>query len=182
MRPLDDFMPTFDAREVHSLSVAAPAGRVDRAVRAVALAEIPVARALLRLRGVGRRGGDARRSVVDAMVENGVLLEDVPGEGLVVGLTGQFWKLRGGLAVDRPHTSEEFRSYARADVARAVMDVRVHPIGPERAVLATETRVHVPDPRARRKFIRYWSVVRPFSGLTRVLLLRAARARAEAPA
>jgi hypothetical protein len=181
VRPLDDFMPTFDVREMHSLAVATPAGRVDRAVRAVVLAEIPVARALLRLRGVGRRVG-GRRSVVDAMLENGVLLEDVPGEGLVVGLTGQFWKLRGGLPADRPHTSEEFRSYARGDVARAVMDVRVHPVGPERAVLSTETRIRVPDPKARRKFLRYWFVVRPFSGLTRILLLRAARARAEAPA
>ena len=48
------------------------------------------------------------------------------------------------------------------------------------AVLSTETRVHVADPAARRKFRRYWFVVRPFSGVIRILLLRAARKRAEA--
>ncbi len=47
--------------------------------------------------------------------------------------------------------------------------------------LSTETRVHVADPPARRKFRRYWFVIRPFSGLIRILLLRAARRRAEAP-
>jgi hypothetical protein len=48
------------------------------------------------------------------------------------------------------------------------------------AHLSTETRVHVADPAARRKFRRYWFVIRPFSGLIRILLLRAARRRAEA--
>jgi hypothetical protein len=46
--------------------------------------------------------------------------------------------------------------------------------------LVTETRVHVPDPVSRRKFVRYWRVVRPFSGLIRMLVLQAAKRRAEA--
>jgi len=46
--------------------------------------------------------------------------------------------------------------------------------------LATETRVHVPDPVSRRKFARYWRVVRPFSGVIRMGVLRAAKRRAEA--
>lgn len=182
MRALEEFLPVDEVREKHSLAISAPPERVDSAVRRVTLAEIPVARALFALRSVGRGSGLAKRPLMETMLENGVLLEDVPGEGLVVGLAGQFWKLRGGLAVDRPHTCEEFRSYGRGDVARAVMDVRVHPAGAAGAVLTTETRIHVPDPTARKKLLRYWSIVRPFSGLTRILLLRAARARAEAPA
>ena len=39
--------------------------------------------------------------------------------------------------------------------------------------------MHVVDPAARRAFRRYWLVVRPFSGLTRILFLRAVRRRAE---
>jgi hypothetical protein len=46
--------------------------------------------------------------------------------------------------------------------------------------LSTETRVHIEDPGSRRKFARYWRVVRPFSGLIRVSILRAAKRRAEA--
>ena len=60
------------------------------------------------------------------------------------------------------------------------MDLRVQSQGETRSLLTTETRVHVPDPTARGKFRRYWLVVRRFSGLTRILLLRAVRTRAEA--
>ena len=42
--------------------------------------------------------------------------------------------------------------------------------------------MHVEDPTARRRFARYWLVVRPFSGLIRMLVLRAAKRRAEAAA
>lgn len=45
---------------------------------------------------------------------------------------------------------------------------------------APETRVDVPDGVSRQKFARYWRGVRPFSGLIRVLVLRAAKRRAEA--
>ena len=54
---------------------------------------------------------------------------------------------------------------------KAVVDFRVGT-----ASLSTETRVHVADPAARTKFRCYWFVVRPFSGLVRILLLRAAAA------
>jgi hypothetical protein len=93
-------------------------------------------------------------------VPRGTVLEDVPGEGIVLSVTGQFWRLRGR-GPEPPAT--------------AVVDFRSVP-----GALTTETRVHVPDPVSRRKFARYWHVVRPFSGLIRVLVLRAAKRRAEA--
>lgn len=116
------------------------------------------------------------------MLRNGVLLEDAPGEGLVLGITGRFWRLRGGFRGDLPRSPEEFAAYDRGDVARAVVDLRIHPQSDARSLITTETRVHVSDPAARRKFRRYWLVVRRFSGLTRILLLRAAKRRAEAAA
>ena len=67
--------------------------------------------------------------------------------------------------------------FTRPDTCKTVIDFRVG-----RSSLSTETRVHVGDAAARRKFRLYWLVVRPFSGLIRILLLRAARRRAEAPA
>jgi hypothetical protein len=177
MRALDDFLPEFEFSERHRLAVAAPAERIDAAVRAVSLSEIPVARALWWLRRLGRRYGDAKRPFVDGALERSVVLEDVPGEGIVLGLTGQFWRFGGGDGGLRPRTLDEFLAYDRADSCKAVIDFRVGP-----AQLSTETRVHVPDAAARRKFARYWLVIRPFSGLIRILFLRAARRRAEASA
>jgi hypothetical protein len=182
VRPLDDFLPVYEARERHSLSISATPERVDRAVRDVSLAEIPIARALFALRSVGRGSANAQGPLVESMLRQGVLLEDVPGEGLVLGLTGQFWRLRGAPIANRPRTAEEFAAYDRTDVAKAVMDLRVRAEGETRSRITTETRVHVRDAAARRRFRRYWLLVRPFSGLTRILLLRAARRRAEAAA
>ncbi len=170
MRPLDDFLPEYEFSERHSVVVHARPERVDRALREVTLAEVPVVRALLALRGLERRPGP----IVLSLGERPVVLEDVPGEGIVLGLTGQFWRLRGGDAAG-PRTAAEFLTFDRPDSCKAVVDFRV-----ESFSLSTETRVHVGDAAARRRFRRYWVVVRPFSGLIRILLLRAARRRAEA--
>jgi hypothetical protein len=96
------------------------------------------------------------------MVPRATVLEDVPGEGIVLTLSGQFWRVRG--------RGEEAP-------ATAVIDFRAEP-----GRLTTETRVRVSDPGSRKKFARYWRVVRPFSGLIRVLVLRAAKRRAESSA
>ena len=176
MRPLDHFLPGYEFSERHSLAIDAPAARIDEALRAISMCDIPVARTLWRIRRLGRPYGDSRKPFVGGELP-GVVLEDVPGEGIVLGLTGQFWRLLGERDRDRPRTAAEFRAFTRADTCKAVVDFRIGP-----SSLSTETRVHVADPAARRKFRLYWFVIRPFSGLIRILLLRAARRRAEAAA
>jgi hypothetical protein len=176
LKALDDFLPVFEFSERHRLAIDAPPERIDEALRAVSIADIPVARALWFVRRLGRPYGDVWKPFVGGELP-GVVLDDVPGEGVVLGLTGQFWKLRGGRDPAGPRTAEDFFAYDRPDACKAVVDFRVGP-----SSLSTETRVHVADPSARRRFRRYWLVIRPFSGLIRTLLLRAARKRAEAPA
>lgn len=176
MRSLDDFLPAYEFSERHSLAIAAPSVRIDRAFREVSIADIPLARALWWIRRLRRPYGDASKPFIGGELP-GVVLENLPEEGVVLGVTGQFWRIFGGERDPRlPTTAEEFLAYDRPDTCKAVFDFRV---GDKR--LSTETRVHVADPASRRKFRRYWLVVRPFSGLIRILLLRAARRRAEAP-
>jgi hypothetical protein len=158
MRALDEFMPRYEFAERHRVRVDAPAERVDRALRELTLADVPVVRALFALRGLPRQG-----RVLDVVAGLGRVLEDVPGEGMVLALRGQLWRPRGG--------------DDGSPAAAAVADFRI-----DRGGLSTETRVHVEDAAARRKFGRYWLVVRPFSGLIRILVLRAAKRRAEATA
>ena len=158
LRPLDAFLASYEFSARYGVPVDAEAGAAERAVREVTFREVPVMRALLFVRGLGRGAtGDA---VVDAMKRRGTVLADVPGTGIVLSLEGQFWRPRGRGGDEPPAT--------------AVVDFRA-----EDGRLTTETRVHVPDPVSRRKFARYWRVIRPFSGLTRILLLRAAKRRAE---
>jgi hypothetical protein len=159
MKSLDAYLPSYEFVERHRVGIRDP-GQADRALREVTFREVPGVRVLLFLRGLGRRGLD--ETVVGAMVRRTRVLEDVPGEGIVLELRGRFWRLRGG--GDGPE-------------ATAVMDFRA-----ELGALTTETRVHVGNAEARRKFACYWRAIRPFSGLIRILVLRAAKRRAEGAA
>ena len=173
LRALDDFLPAYEFSERHALAINAPAARIDEAVRSVSISDLPVARMLWWVRRLGRTYGTSSKPFVGGEL-SGVVLDDVRGEGIVLGLTGQFWRILGGQRdAARPTTADEFLAYERPDTCKAVIDFRV---GSGR--LSTETRVHVADPASRRKFRRYWLVIRPFSGLIRILLLRAARRRA----
>jgi hypothetical protein len=178
MRSLDSFLPVYEFSERHGLEIDADPARVDRALREVSIAEIPVARALYLLRGLGRAALDTREPFLGLARLGSVTLEDVAGEGVILGLTGQFWRLRGGRDLGRPCTAEEFLAYDRPDVCKAVIDFHITELGAGCRV-TTETRVHVEDPAARRAFRRYWFVIKPFSGLIRMLFLRAVRRRAE---
>jgi hypothetical protein len=175
MRALDEFLPAYEFVERHSLAIDAPRDRIDAAFRTVSISDLPIARALWFVRRLGRSYGDPTKPFVGGELP-GIVLDDVPEEGIVLGLTGQFWRIRGGEPDPaRPRSAAEFVAYARPDTCKAVIDFRVAP-----GSLLTETRVHVADPAARRKFRRYWRVIRPFSGLIRILFLRAARRRAQA--
>lgn len=141
----------------HAVAADADAAALDRALREVTFAEIPLVRALVFARGLGLPRRD--QNVLEALGRRGTVLEDVPGKGMAVSLRGQFWRL-GGRGPE--------------PAATAVLRFRA-----EDGLLSTETRVHVP-PASRGQFIRYWRVVRPFSGLIRRRVLLAAKRRAEA--
>jgi hypothetical protein len=160
LKPLDEFMPAYEFAERHAISIGAEAADVDLALRGVTFREVPLMRVLLLLRGIGRPAAD--ETVLGAISRRARTLADVPGEGIVLSLGGRFWRLRGG---------------GGEPPAEAVIDFRVEP-----GRLTTETRVHLSDDGSRRRFARYWRVIRPFSGLTRILVLRAAKRRAEAGA
>lgn len=158
MKSLDAYLPSYEFSSRHEVAVVVDPVRADRALREVTFKELPLVRALMLLRGLGRRR--ANDTMLATMIPRATVLDDVPGEGMVLTLTGQFWRLRG----DGPEPP-----------ATAVIEFRAL-----EGSLVTETRVHVPDPVSRRKFVRYWRVVRPFSGLIRMLVLQAAKRRAEA--
>ena len=158
MKSIDAYLPLYEFRTRQEVGVNADAARADRALREVTWGEVPLVRALVFARGLGRaRDSD---KVLAALARRAEVLEDVPGEGVVLSLTGQFWRLRWRGPEPPATAMVEFRARDGA--------------------LATETRVHVPDPLSRRRFACYWRVVRPLSGLIRVLVLRAAKRRAEA--
>lgn len=101
----------------------------------------------------------------------------MPWREVVFGIAGKFWRPDGAL---RPIADREaFLAFAEDGCVKAAWNLRVEQTSPETCVFSTETRIRYFGPAARRKFRLYWSIVGPFSGLIRRLLLRGVRRRAE---
>ena len=181
---LDELLPAPDVTERHGRLVHAGPDRVDAAVRALTLREVPVVAALAAVRSLPELA--LRRRVPTAAVDQPLVeqaltagftvLHDAPGDELVLGLIAQMW--RPGGAVVRAADRAEFAAFARPGFVRAVMNVRLTAVDGG-TLVATETRVRATDAAARRAFGRYWRVVGPFSGLIRLVLLRGVAVRAE---
>ena len=179
---LDEWAPDPDASEVHAITIAAPEETVYRALWTTDFADTYVVKSLLALRSLpaaltgGRKPSPnaiTLKSVVDAGF--GRLAED-PGREIVLGVSGRFWRPTGNL---EPFDLESFSRPVAPGMARAAWSFRVTP-GPDgRTILSTETRVTCGDGASRAKFLAYWTVIRPFSGLIRILMLKAIKRTAE---
>jgi hypothetical protein len=167
MTGLDRVLPEWHFRERHARRVNAPAERVFAAVREVTLAEMGIFRLLAWLRGI--RVPADHPFVEVALAGGWEVLAEVAGREFVLGAIGQPWRFRGG---QRP--AGDFATFDRPGYAKLAIDWRL-----EDGVLSTETRVFLTDEEARRKFRRYWFVIRPWSGLIRRVWLSAIALRAE---
>jgi hypothetical protein len=139
-----------------------------------------VSKLLLALRGYGLRArrGKAGGTVADRLQRFGFTkLAEVPGQELVFGLAGRFWRFDGGL--ERLAGPEEFRAFAKEGCVKAAWNLRVVDAAAGSSRLTTETRVLCFGPSARRKFRLYWALVGPFSGALRRALLSGIKRRAE---
>jgi hypothetical protein len=106
------------------------------------------------------------------------VMAEAAGEEFVLGIMGRFWMPMGGLV---RASVTQLRDPPPAGLAQGFWNFRVEPSGAGTA-LSTETRVRCGDPVTRRRFARYWRIVRPGSALIRGSLLRHIRQQAELPA
>jgi hypothetical protein len=187
---LDAWLPEFQLVERHGVVVAAPPAVAFAAIRRSDLGSGPLTRTLLFLRALPglvvapretvRRFLARRGSVhltLDALASAGfVILGEDPGREVVLGTIGRFWRPSGDM---RPFAAAEFASFDEPGWAKAAWSFRVDRAPDGRSTVSTETRVLCTDARSRRTFRRYWRIVRPFSGLIRIEMLRAIRREAE---
>ena len=183
-RLLDEALPTWDVNEVHSAWIAAPPTRVYDAVLHVTIGEIRLLVPLMALRLLPalllRRELPAVRSgpVLDAMVASGfTLLGEREPEEVAVAAVGRFGVPTAGESIRAVDGLAGFVDFSEPGCAKAATDFRVVAEGVG-ARVTTETRVVGTDATAKRRFARYWRVVAPGSGLTRVSWLNAVRRRA----
>lgn len=182
---LDRIMPGYEFGERHQVLISAPPDRALEAAKSAPLGEMPLVRFLFAIRSLpasigGERGlpTDETVSLYEQMLALGFIqLGEESDREVVCGGVGQMFRLRGGVTPfvrDAP----SFLAFEEPGYARVAMNFSVRPAGGH-TELATETRVLTTDPGARRRFGRYWRVIRPGSAAIRRSWLRAAKRRAE---
>ena len=181
MSRLEEFAPAHQFNEVHRIRIRAPMVRIYRSIKEVTAGEVTLFRALTWIRRLGRAGPESilnapsHEPLLEVATRTGfLLLADEPERELVVGTVVI---APGG--VKRPATPEQFKELAVPGVAKASMDFRIEEAGDGACLVSTETRVHATDASARRRFARYWTLIRPGSGFIRRMWLRAVKRRAE---
>jgi hypothetical protein len=189
---LDAVLPDYDVSKRHRVAIRASGERVFEELLRYDFRGSRVTQVLMALRGYGGRARRAETGTHGTLSESLARfgftpLAEAPGEELVFGLVGQFWRPSGGL---RAVSASEFAAFREPGFAKAAWNLRVGsglhlPHGGSglhlpHCELSTETRVACYGNAARRKFLLYWRVVEPFSGLIRWSLLRGVRRAAEA--
>ena len=207
---LDAVLPEYDVAKRHRVVIRASRERVFEELLHYDFRGSRVTQVLMALRGYGGRVRRAETGTHGTLSESLARfgftpLAEAPGEELVFGLVGQFWRPSGGL---RAVSASEFAAFREPGFAKAAWNLRVGsglhlphggsglhlphggsglhlPHGGSglhlpHCELSTETRVACYGDAARRKFLLYWRVVEPFSGLIRRSLLRGVRRAAEA--
>lgn len=171
---LDEHLPEYDVTVTRHAVVDADPETTYEATLAADLTDLgPVVRGLGLLRDLPRAvadrlAGTAREpppaelrfaDVADS--EEWTLLDEAPGEELVFGAVGRFW--RPGIEW-RPVDADAFADFDEPGYAKLAVGLSVRPYDAGRTLLSYEARTATTDERARRRFRRYWRVVRPFAG------------------
>src|SRR5262249_1186845 len=149
--------PRYDVAARYQVDVSAAPAIVYEKLTKVNLGESHLVRLLIRLRGIPQEC----LTLPGLEKMHFVQLGEIKNVELLYGLIGQFWTLSGDL---QKVTAEGFRNFDRAEYAKAVWNFSLAE-QPGGTKLTTETRVFCLAAESRRRFLWYWRLVGPFSGL-----------------
>jgi hypothetical protein len=177
---LDDVVPDPEHVTRQARVVDAPASLVWEELHRLTLSSLPVTMVLGAVRALpvvlaGKSSGGLHRPFLD-VVPIPVLASRAPS-AVVFGGVLQAHRLTGGT---RPPALDAagVRGWSEPGWVRVAMDFRLTPSqGGTR--LSSETRVAATDDATRRRFARYWTLVRPGSSAIRWEVLTAVALRAE---
>jgi hypothetical protein len=178
---LDRLLPNWEVSERHQIRINAPDSVAFAAARTLDLNESPGIRAIFRLRQLIMRSGQREyygpRSVIERAHALGWgVLADIPGRRVVLSSVTQPWQPNIAF---RALSGVDFTGFSEPGYAKVIWSIAVHPQGPNRAIVSTETRVRTTDAESRRRFRLYWALMSPGILIIRYLGLRLIRRQAE---
>jgi hypothetical protein len=137
---IDEFLPLYDVSAFYKVRITAPPSVVYQGLLHSDFNKPWLVRVLMTIR-TGKRPprnrvpGDLPQRLEGTSF---VILDDVPGEELVIGVAGKFWRPDGGRCLDL--TASDLVGFAGAGYAKAAWNFRLR-VESECTVLSAETRI-----------------------------------------
>jgi hypothetical protein len=177
---INKWMPQFHTTDAHSISIASSPHEIYYAVRNLEMKKSLIIRVLFSLRSFdftfSRKENALGLTFEDLLKSGFILLEENPPTELVLGLVGKFWTTSGCIE----HMNDEaFSHFDKRGYTTAVWNFHLDGQPNGETILSTETRVFCTDDVSRTKFLRYWFLIGPFSGLIRKAMLRTIKRQVE---
>ena len=165
---IESVMPRADALiAVHTMVAAQPAATY-RAARDLDFLTVrtPLLTVAMWLRGLPERlrgnsaAPPARLQLDDmAAMPGWLLVGEQPGAEIVFGAVGRFWRP----VIDWLQVGpDEFAEFDEPGWGKIAANFSVSPYGEQHTLLSYQCRTVTTDPESRRRFRRYWWLIRPF--------------------
>lgn len=161
---IDWYLPEYDYKTSHSLTLKASPSQVYQALLKQNLASSFWSRLLFRLRGLPT--GQINLNQIQQL--GFIPLAQIKNREFLLGIVGKFWRPTGFLQRLSP---EEFLAFEKDGYAKAVWEFHLNALGPKSTYLSTETRIKCLGKHARRWFGLYWATIEPFSSQIRKAFL-----------
>ena len=169
---LDEVLPHYDVSSSYSIRVRAKDDRVYQVLEQ----GIPTGAFTRTLMALRRLPKLFQRSECETVDQPFYRLKQLKNKELVIGIIGQFWKPVATIVPVR--SLEEFLQFNREGYCKAALNLRIVPKSSEECVITTETRV-LSFGQAKTHFVIYWRLIKPFSGIIRLEILRKIKKLAE---
>jgi len=182
---IDEAMPTFDAGiDEHLIVRSDPATTYDAARRLdFVRVRTPLLVAAMWARGLpARLGGQAPEPPPRLVLAEGdplpgwLVIGERPGHEIAFGAVGRFWQPN---IEWRDVDSADFAAFSEPGWGKIAANFAVASYGERATVLTYECRTVTTDDDSRRRFLRYWTLIRPFVGHIFRATLRTIRDDAE---
>lgn len=178
-------LPVCDAAVAEHLVVRADPATTLRAARELDFLTVrtPLLTTAMWVRGLpARLSGDTPPPPPELVLARGtglpgwLLLGERPGREIAFGAVGKFWQ---PTIEWRDVAPAEFAGFAEPGWGKIAANFSVTAYGDHATLLSYQCRTATTDPVSRRRFLRYWWLVRPFVGHIMRATLRTVRDAAE---
>ncbi len=166
---IDKYLPHYTFNEFHEIVVNSPIENVYHVAKDVDLAKSRIIKMLFKIRGLPTKRLNLQHFIDDIGFTN--LEENYPFESLV-----GFW---ARMKIAKITSYEDFVNNTISPWLKVVWNFQFEELESDRTNVSTETRVLCVAPITKLTFGLYWSIIKPFSGITRKQMLNIIKDDAE---